>query len=149
MRLADVWIGIRRLRDAIGHVWEQTRANIQWYAASTVVHMLLLAAALLILGNLHFPAADIPLAFKPANDDLRVKPALEPMGDFSAPLDPSELDTGDLLHPQFKVVTAQDNGNSANFSERGGGRKNVVGPDGAGFGGFDRPRRRTWPHRRR
>jgi hypothetical protein len=105
-----------------------------------VAHMLLFAAALLILGNMHFAGVEQPIGFKPVNDDLSVKPSLEQMELAAvAPLDVSELNTEDLRHPQFKAQTAQNNDGSATFSEAGGGRENVVGPDGSGFGGFDFP----------
>lgn len=126
------------LRGFLAEIWQQTRAHVHWYAVSTVVHMLLFTAGLLILGNLHFPSAAAPVGFAPANDDLRAKPPLEQMELTAvAPLETSELNTEDLRHPQFQAATAQNNDGSATFSERGGGRANVVGPDGAGFGGFD------------
>ncbi|HEX4000909.1 MAG TPA: prenyltransferase/squalene oxidase repeat-containing protein [Pirellulales bacterium] len=117
-------------------MWEQTREQIHWYAASTVVHMLVFAAALLILGAIHFPAPAAPSGFVPVNDDVRVRPPLEPIESFVAPLDTSQLNTDDLNNPQFKVTSQGNAGNDA-LSDRGGGRQNAAGPDGGGFGGFN------------
>ncbi len=126
------------LRDVLAEAWERTRANIHWYAASMVVHMLLFTAALLILGNMHVARDEQSSGFTPVNDDLSVKPPLEQMELTAvAPLDTSELNLDDLRNPQFKAQTAQNNDGSATFSESGGGRENVVGPDGGGFGGFN------------
>ena len=139
------WLGnliARRLdtpvvRRALSEIWELTRGNVHWYAASTVIHMLVFTAALLILGNMHFPGVEKTIGFAPVNDDLTVKPSLEQMGEFVDPMDPSELNTADLRNPQFKAQTGQSNDASANFTDAGGGRENVVGADGGGFGGFD------------
>ena len=103
-----------------------------------VVHMLLFTAALLILGNMHGPRTEPADGFTPVNDDLSAKPPLEQMELTAvAPLDTSELNLDDLRNPQFKAQTAQSNDGSATFSESGGGRETVVGPDGGGFGGFN------------
>ena len=128
------------VRDLLAETWERTRGNVHWYAASMVVHMLLFTAALLILGNMHYAGTESQSGFAPVDDDLSVKPSLEQMELAAvAPLDASELNTDDLRRPQFKAQTGQNNDGSATFSESGGGRENVDGPDGAGFGGFNLP----------
>jgi hypothetical protein len=126
------------VRDLLAETWELTRGNVHWYAASTVVHMLLFAAGLLILGNMRFPGSATSAGFSPADGDLSAKPPLEQMGLAEvAPLDPSELNLDDLRRPQFKAVRGQYNDGSGNFTEAGGGRENVAGPDGSGRGGFE------------
>ena len=149
--VAGGFVGIRRLcnriarrldtpvvRDVLSETWQQTRGNVHWYAASMVIHMLLFTVALLVLGNMHSPGTELPAGFLPVNDDLSLNHPLDrvEMAE-AASLETSELNTDDLLHPQFKSQSGQHNDSSATFSEAGGGRENVVGTDGSGLGGFE------------
>jgi hypothetical protein len=126
------------MRRALADLWEETRANVHWYAASMVGHMLILGAALLILGRMHSASSvEKSFSFAPANDDLRPRSRVEQIElPTEIPLETSELNTEDLTHPQFKAAEAQHNDGSADFKQDGGGMKNVVGPAGAAFGGF-------------
>ncbi|HEV3416279.1 MAG TPA: hypothetical protein VG056_05685, partial [Pirellulales bacterium] len=114
------------------------RANVHWYAVSFVVHLVVFAALLFILGRFRLDSNDASGMFQPVDDGLALKGRLHnieiPSG---APEDPTELNASVLLSPEIRAVTAKKNDDSATFQKEGGGRAiDSDAPLVGGAGGF-------------